>query len=86
MRTTVAIDYRLLEASKSAAAAARRQTLGQYVEEALRLSLATRSPATAPPSIPVFTRDVPGGMNPSINPSSNRSLYDFLDGDEGLTS
>lgn len=76
MRTTLAIDDSLLAAAKTRAAAA-GQTLGSYVEEALRLRLTAPAPTARPVSLPVFTRGT--GLAPGIDPSSNRSLYDALD-------
>ncbi|HWI31882.1 MAG TPA: hypothetical protein VNT50_10350 [Microbacterium sp.] len=75
MRTTLSIDDRLLEEAK-AQAVRRGQTLGQYVEDALRAGL-TRDETGNAPSIPVFTRGT--GMRAGIDPSSNRALYDALD-------
>lgn len=75
MRTTVAIDDRLLGAAKQRARET-GQTLGQVVEEALRLSLAAKTAAAAP-ALPVFTRGT--GLRTGIDPASNRSLFDALD-------
>jgi hypothetical protein len=75
MRTTVAIDDRLLAAAKATARES-GQTLGEFVEESLRLRLAKRS-ATTGPRIPVFTQGT--GLRPGVDASSNRSLFDALD-------
>lgn len=75
VRTTVAIDDRLLGAAKQRARET-GQTLGQVVEEALRLSLVAKT-ATTPPVLPVFTRGT--GLRAGIDPASNRSLFDALD-------
>ena len=73
MRTTVAIDDNLLEKAK-AKARGRGQTLGQYLEETIRLDLARPSPRKIPP-LPVMKGR--GGMNPRIDPTSNASLLEF---------
>lgn len=75
MRTTVNIDGRLLEDAKAAA----RQcgnTLGQFVERAVRREL-TDPPAAEAPAIPTY----PGKSGPStgIDLRSNRAIADFLD-------
>jgi len=78
MRTTMAIDDRLLEAAKRRA---RDQglTLGQLVEEALRRELG-RSPARRDrPEIPVFSRG--RGPRPGVDLASNRALQELLDED-----
>ena len=76
MRTTIAIDDRLLEAAKARAAAA-GQTLGAYIEEALRLRLTAVAASGPALDLPVFTRG--SGPRPGVDLSSNRSLYDALD-------
>lgn len=75
MRTTVTIDDRLLAAAKASAREA-GQTLGEFVEESLRLRLAS-GPRKDAPALPVFTRGT--GLRPGVDASSNRSLYDALD-------
>lgn len=81
MRTTVSIDERLLAAAKDAARGA-GQTLGEFVEESLRLKLASKQGGIAP-TLPTFTRGT--GLRPGVDPSSNRSLYDALDDAGDLT-
>ena len=76
MRTTIAIDDRLLESAKARAAAS-GQTLGAYVEEALRMRLTTVASPGPPPELPIFTRGT--GPRAGIDVASNRSLYDALD-------
>lgn len=71
----MSIDDRLLAAAKASARAA-GQTLGEFVEESLRLRLASR-PAENAPLLPVFTRGT--GLRPGVDATSNRSLYDALD-------
>jgi hypothetical protein len=75
MRTTVTIDDRLLAAAKASARES-GQTLGEFVEESLRLRL-TKRPTTRSPRIPVFTQGT--GLRPGLDASSNRSLFDALD-------
>ncbi len=78
MRTTISIDDNLLEAAKKRASQ-RSQTLGQYVEEAVRLSL-VEPRKRSEPEIPVF--DGGGTVRAGIDLTSNRSLYDALDDEE----
>jgi len=78
MRTTLAIDDHLLDAAKQRARE-RGKTLGQVVEDALRLELA-RPEAVKGPPIPVSRRG--GGFRPGIDLTSNRSMREALD--EGL--
>lgn len=76
MRTTLALDDRLLAAAK-ARASSKGQTLGQFVEDAVRSSLVEPSAAVTDRVIPVFMGGT--GMRSAIDPTSNRSLYDALD-------
>lgn len=76
MRTTVSIEKALLERAKKRAAQ-RGQTLGQYVESAVRRDLVTPEPRKSAPELPTFLRGT--GMRPGIDASSNRGLYDALD-------
>jgi hypothetical protein len=76
MRTTLAIEETLLACAKKRAAQ-RGQTLGQYVESAVRRDLLTPEERGPAPDLPIFTRGM--GMRPCINPSSNRAIYDALD-------
>lgn len=75
MRTTLAIDDSLLGMAKRRARA-RGLTLGQYVEEALRQSLA-RGPAGPRPEVPVFDRGT--GLRPGVDAGSTRSLLEAMD-------
>ena len=75
MRTTVTIDDQLLASAKESARRA-GQTLGEFVEESIRLRLASR-PSREIPTVPVFTSGT--GLRPGIDAASNRSLYDALD-------
>lgn len=76
MRTTLAIDEALLARAKKRAAQ-RGQTLGQYVESAVRRDLLIPEDRGAAPELPVFARGT--GMRPGINPSSTRAIHDALD-------
>jgi hypothetical protein len=82
MRTTIAVDDHLFARAKRRAAA-RGQTLGAYIEDAIRRELTTAAAPAAPPapvSLPVF----PGrGLRPGIDPDSNRDLFDALDQPDG---
>ena len=82
MRTTLAIDDRLLMAAKARAAAS-GETLGAYVEESLRLRLTANAVPKQRVDLPVFVRGT--GLRPGIDPSSNRSLFDALDDAGDLT-
>lgn len=76
MRTTLSIDDALLQRAK-AKAAQRGQTLGQYVEEAVRRDLVAPPRDSPVRPLPSFTRGT--GLRPGIDPSSNRALHDALD-------
>jgi len=82
MRTTVSIDDALLERAKERAAQ-RGQTLGQYVESAVRRDLVASPVSQSVPELPVFTRGT--GMRPGVDPSSNRALFDALDASGDLS-
>ena len=77
VRTTLAIDDRLLAAAKRRARQ-RGLTLGQLVEEALRVQLAG-TPGGDRPTIPVFRGG--DGVRPGIDMTSNRALLEALDED-----
>jgi hypothetical protein len=75
MRTTVAINDRLLLAAKMAARR-RGYTLGRLIEEALRRELA--EPADVrPPEVPVFRGGT--GPQPGVDLRSNRALLELVD-------
>ena len=80
MRTTLAIDDRLLAAAKRRARQ-RGLTLGQFVEEALRAELVA-APAATRLAIPVFTGG--SGVRPGIDMTSNRALTEALDEGQSL--
>ncbi len=75
MRTTVNIDEHLL-ANAQERARERGQTLGQFLEDAIRREVAAERPQQGPP-IPVFTRGT--GARPGIDLSSNRALREAMD-------
>jgi len=76
MRTTVAIDDGLLKTAKQHAEA-RKMTLGQVIEEGLRLYLArAEESAQFGPPLPVF--DGGGGWRPDVDLTSNASMFDAL--------
>jgi hypothetical protein len=76
VRTTLAIDDRLLNAAKRRARA-RGMTLGQLVEEALRAELARTPAPAARPAIPVFTGG--NGVRAGVDLASNRAIQEVLD-------
>lgn len=79
MRTTVSIDDALLERAKRRATQ-QGETLGSYLEEALRQRLAAFSDDTSQQiDLPVFDGGASGGLRAGIDPSSNRALYEALD-------
>lgn len=76
MRTTVNLDEQLLAQSKTRARQA-GQSLGEYLDEALRLALMSARPGSDDPDIPIFTRGT--GLRAGIDPSSNAALFDAAD-------
>ena len=76
VRTTLAIDDRLLSSAKRRARA-RGLTLGQFVEEALRAELARPAAAASRPVVPVFTGG--NGVRPGVDMTSNRAIQEALD-------
>ena len=82
MRTTVNIDDRLLQTAKDLAAA-RNQTLGSVVEDALRREMSRQRGATGP-DLPVFRGG--NGPRPGVDLRSNRALEEFFDSDQGAGS
>jgi hypothetical protein len=78
MRTTVAIDDRLL-ASARREARRRGLTLGALVEAALRRELAARGKPAPRPAVPVLRGH--GGLRPGVDATSNRALLELLDED-----
>jgi hypothetical protein len=76
MRTTVAIDDRLLSSAKRRAQQ-RGLTLGQLVEEALRRELARGEMPAAGPPVPVFREG--RGVRAGVEVASTRALLEALD-------
>lgn len=76
MRTTVAINDRLLMAAKEAARR-RGYTLGRLVEEALRRELDQQQHTAHLPEVPVFRGGT--GPRPGLDLRSNRALIDLLE-------
>ncbi|MGL5816712.1 MAG: type II toxin-antitoxin system VapB family antitoxin [Phycicoccus sp.] len=84
MRTTVSIDDELLGAAKRRAAA-RGESLGSVVEDALRrLLVSADSSAPVPPELPVFRGGT--GPQPGVDLTSTRALHEVLDDGAPLTS
>lgn len=78
MRTTVSIDDEVLAAAKRKAIE-RNTTLGDVVEEALRLSLVPRGAETGRlRALPVSSRR--GGTRPGVDVCDGAHLRDVLDG------
>lgn len=75
MRTTVAINDKLLIAAKSAARR-RGYTLGRLIEEALRRELDQQNTGH-PPQVPVFRGGT--GPRPGVDLRSNRALIELLE-------
>jgi hypothetical protein len=82
LKTTLNIDDGLLVRAKQAAAS-ERTTLTRLIEEGLNLRLrASRSKRTTAHSrLPIFHGK--GGLVAGLDPTSNRSLYDAADEDDG---
>ena len=75
MRTTLAIDDRVLEHAKREAAA-QGITLGRYVQEAIQAQLVAQAPQPSRVHLPVFDGT---GLQPGVHPGSNRDMYEALD-------
>jgi len=80
MKTTLDIDDALLVRAK-ALSARERKSLTALIEEGLRLRLRTRRASTSGDevTIPLFHRK--GGLRPGIDPLSNRSILEAIEGD-----
>ncbi|MEO7246780.1 MAG: DUF2191 domain-containing protein [Rubrivivax sp.] len=79
MKTTLNLDDDLLAQAK-ARAAMERKSLTRLIEEGLSLRLrAPRAAARRAPALPVFARGT--GLQPGVDPCSNRSLLDAADAD-----
>ena len=75
MRTTISIDDHVHDAAKRRARE-RGMTLGELVEDGLRLELAR---AELPPGPPVPVFEGKGGFKPGVDVTSNRALNELLD-------
>jgi len=80
MKTTLDIDDALLVRAK-AVSARERKSLTALIEEGLRLRLRSRQASNAgiDVKIPVFRGK--GGLRPGIDPLSNRSILEAIEGD-----
>lgn len=79
MKTTLDIDDRLLAQAKSEAAA-QRLTLTHLIEQGIAIRLRAKAPTpTRRRKAKLPTYDGGQGLNPGIDPLSNRSLYDAAD-------
>lgn len=78
MRTTVTIDDTLLSGARELAARTSR-SLGDVVDDALRLLLADRQSPVRPESVdlPVFGGS---GLRPGVDPADKDALAELLDG------
>jgi hypothetical protein len=78
MKTTLNIQDQLLANAKSVAAM-QRTTLTRLIEEglAMRLAVPAKKALSRRVSLPVMTGK--GGMQPGIDPTSNRSMLDAMD-------
>lgn len=79
MRTTISIADELLATARERARS-RGQTLGEFIEDALRREVAVPAQRSERPRVPVFRGGT--GPRPGIDLTSNRALYEVLD--EGL--
>ncbi len=81
MRTTVSIADELLAAARARAQRS-GQTLGAFIEAALRRELAAPGATEALPEVPVFRGGT--GPRPGLDLNSNRALAEALDEDQPL--
>lgn len=82
MKTTLNIHDTLLQEAK-AFAAQQRTTLTRLIEEGLRLRLQPKPinrGSTTAIKLPTLPRKKGRGLQPGIDPLSNKSLYDAADG------
>lgn len=77
MRTTVSIDDALLQAARERAARSRR-SLGDVIDDALRVLLAERDTARPAVSLPTFGGS---GLRPGVDLEDKDALTDLLDQD-----
>lgn len=76
MRTTVSIADELLATARERARG-RGQTLGEFIEDALRREVAVPAQRSERPPVPVFHGGT--GPRPGIDLNSNRALHEALD-------
>ena len=76
MRTTISIHDELLKTAKLRARE-RGQTLGAFVEDALRRELSVDADPAPLIPLPVFKGG--NGLMPGVDITSNRALHEFLD-------
>jgi hypothetical protein len=76
MRTTISIADELLQSAKLRAKE-HGQTLGAFVEDALRRELSMDYESADRPPIPIFRGG--NGLRPGVDLTSNRALYELLD-------
>lgn len=81
MRTTIALDDQLLQVAKEEARR-RGMTLGGFIEEALRATLAQRAQTGKRPKVPVFGGGK--GVRPGVDVTSTRALLEALDEEQPL--
>lgn len=76
MRTTIAIDDRLLERSKAEALKS-KQSLGEFIEDAIRLRLAAKKASRGAASpLPTFGE---GGPLPGVDLDDSAALLDRME-------
>lgn len=80
MKTTLDIDDELLVRAK-ALAARERKSLTALIEEGLRLRLRARRPAGSRKDVALPIYYGSSGLQPGIDPNSNRSMLDAADDD-----
>lgn len=78
MRTTLSISDGLLDLAKKASRE-RRITLGEVVEEALRLTLAVRPKSCAQEERPQLVTFDGAGLMPGVDLDSSASLLEAMD-------
>ncbi len=80
MKTTLDIDDALLARAKAASARERR-SLTALIEEGLRLRLRKRGAARGAQEVKIPVFHGKGGLRPGIDPLSNRSILESIEGD-----
>lgn len=78
MRTTVAVDDKLLERARREATR-RHVTVGSLIEEALRRELSSTTTRDKRPAVPVFTAGT--GLRPGVEAASHRGLLEAMEDD-----